>query len=78
MSQFYKVALGALVALPLLAGQASANIFCLLIPALCQTGGGSGGTTAVPEIDVTQGLAALAIVAVMGLIMREKFLRARA
>jgi hypothetical protein len=42
-------------------------------------GGGGGGTTpSAPEIDATQGLAALAILACAVLFLRERFLRERA
>lgn len=55
-------------------------MICTLLPFLCGGGndGGGGGTPAVPEIDVTQGLAAVAIVFVIALVLREMTLRARA
>ncbi|QGZ95475.1 hypothetical protein [Terricaulis silvestris] len=44
------------------------------------TGGGGGGGSApsAPEIDASQGLTAIAVLAVAVLLMRERFLRQRA
>jgi hypothetical protein len=41
-------------------------------------GGGGGGVPSAPEIDVTQGAAAVAILLVATLLLRERFLRQRA
>ena len=41
-------------------------------------GGHGGGHPSAPEIDVTQGAAALVIVAIVTLILREAYLRQRA
>jgi hypothetical protein len=57
--------------------QAAAQI-CLL--GICLGGGGGGGGTPVPEapeINVAQGLAAVAILACAALFLRERFLRQR-
>jgi hypothetical protein len=40
-------------------------------------GGGNGGPPSTPEIDVTQGIAAVAILACVILILREAYLRQR-
>jgi hypothetical protein len=41
-------------------------------------GGGGGGAPSAPEIDASQGLTAIAVLAVAVLLMRERFLRQRA
>lgn len=41
-------------------------------------GGGGGGVPSAPEIDVTQGVAAVAILLVAMFLLRERFLRQRA
>jgi hypothetical protein len=75
-----KGAIGALALLAAMTTKASAEI-CLLI--VCLGGGGSpsggdgGGQTAAPEIDVTQGFAAVAILVVALLLLRERFMRQR-
>lgn len=62
------------------ATRASAEV-CLII--LCLGGGGGGNdpppaeTAHAPEIDVTQGFAALAIVACVALLLREAYNRKR-
>ena len=53
-------------------------MLCSLLPFLCGGGDTGGGTPAVPEIDVSQGLAAVAIVLVVALVLREVSLRSRA
>ena len=40
-------------------------------------GGGGGGAPSAPEIDASQGLTAIAVLAVAVLLMRERFLRQR-
>jgi hypothetical protein len=62
-----------------------ASAACLItwpVNALCDnsdtgSSGGGGTTVAAPEIDVTQGFAAIAILIVAALILRERFLRQR-
>lgn len=75
MTKIVKVALATLALLPLTVTQASAA--CFLIWCWSPGGGRGGNTPSAPEIDVTQGFAALAIVAVIALVLRERFLRAR-
>lgn len=62
-------------------GAANASAGCLLgLICIGDGGGGSGGSTqpvSVPEIDVTSGAAALALLACIALMLRERFLRAR-
>ncbi len=41
------------------------------------SGGGGGGAPSAPEIDASQGLTAIAVLAVAVLLMRERFLRQR-
>ena len=41
-------------------------------------GGGGGGAPSAPEIDASQGLTAIAVLVVVVLLMRERFLRQRA
>ncbi|MDX2275972.1 MAG: hypothetical protein NW206_11040 [Hyphomonadaceae bacterium] len=58
-------------------------MLCFFLPFLCGGGSGGGnngggGASAVPEIDVSQGLAAVAIVLVVALVLREVSLRSRA
>lgn len=50
-------------------------MLCYFLPFLCGGGGQGGGGPAAPEIDVSQGLAAVAIVFVIGLVLREISLR---
>ncbi|MGE3142831.1 MAG: hypothetical protein AB7L65_05885 [Hyphomonadaceae bacterium] len=57
--------------------QASAEICILNIICLGGGGGSGGGTPHAPEIDLTSGLAAAAVLACVGLLLRERFLRAR-
>ncbi len=73
-----KAAVGSMALLAAMTTKASAEV-CLLFVCLGGGGqtGGDGGQTAAPEIDVTQGFAAVAIVAVALLLLRERFLRQR-
>ncbi len=77
MKRVFTTAFGAVAALAAMTTTASAEI-CLLVIGL---GGGSGdsggGVPAAPEIDVAQGFAALAVLAVAMLLLRERFLRAK-
>jgi hypothetical protein len=82
MKQIVKTAFGAVAALAVTAAQASAAQICIPIINLClgePNPGTPGGNTppAAPEIDVTQGFAALAILIVAALLLRERFLRQR-
>jgi hypothetical protein len=52
--------------------------FCWTPPTKGGGGSGGGGHPSAPEIDVTQGAAALMILAVVTLILREAYLRQRA
>lgn len=69
-------ALGAVV----YAGAVNASAGCLL-GLICLGGGDGGGDpppgASVPEIDATQGLAAVAVLLCVALLLRERFLRAR-
>ena len=74
-----KGAIGALALFAAMTTKASAEI-CLLFVCLGGGGGqtgGDGGQTAAPEIELTQGFAAVAIVAVVLLLLRERFMRQR-
>ncbi len=77
MKRMFTTAFGAVAALAAMTTTASAEI-CLLV--ICLGGGGGdsgGGVPAAPEIDVAQGFAALAVLAVAVLLLRERFLRAK-
>lgn len=81
MKMMIKSALGAFGALAAMTTQASAEV-CLLFICLGGGGGGGGGyddggAPAAPEIDVTQGFAALAVLICAALILRERFMRQR-
>lgn len=60
-------------------GRARMCIWLPIIGTICLGGGGGGDGSApsVPEIDVTQGFAALALLLCVGLLLRERFLRAK-
>ncbi len=76
MKTLVKSVLGAGAVLAATTTQAAAQT-CILF--ICLGDGGGGGSTppSTPEIDASQGLTALAIVAVAVLLLRERFLRQR-
>jgi len=80
MKTILKAVGGALVATMALTTHAAAQI-CIL--GICLGGdgggggGGGGGVPEAPEINVAQGLAAVAILVCAGMFLRERFLRQR-
>lgn len=79
MKKFLKIAALGVGATALMTTRAAAEV-CLLF--VCVGGGGGGGSggdaPAAPEISMTHGLAALAVLACVALLLRERFLRQRA
>jgi hypothetical protein len=74
-----KTLVGAAAAIAAMTTKASAEI-CLLFVCVGGDdggGGGGGGQFEAPEIDVSQGFAAVAILACVLLLFRERFLRQR-
>ncbi len=78
MKKLIKTLVGAAAVLAMTATSASAQI-CILF--ICFGGGGGGGGStqppSTPEIDVSQGIAAVAILACVILVLREAYLRQR-
>lgn len=81
MNKLVKSVLGAGAVLAATTTHAAAQtcILFICLPGGDGGGGGGGGTPppSTPEIDASQGLTALAIVAVAVLLLRERFLRQR-
>lgn len=77
MKMILKALGGAIAATMALTTQAAAQV-CILGICLGGGGGGGGGTVPeAPEINVAQGLAAVAILVCAGMFLRERFLRQR-
>lgn len=76
MKMILKAVGGAMVATMALTTHAAAQVCILGICLGGGDGGGGGGTVPeAPEINVAQGLAAVAILVCAGLFLRERFLR---
>jgi len=80
MKRVVKTVAGAIAALGATTTAAAAETVCVLGICINLGGGdsgGGGGVPAAPEIDVTQGFAALAIMLAVALFLRERFNRAQ-